>query len=278
MTIPDPQQFIDAGNYEAAADIFLQHATNATDSDEKLRLFSKALEQIENISEVQTKQQRLVSFYGQRADILRNKGDLKTAVDDLTKQIEAISEAYPGDIWGSYGSRNTQVELLVKLGRYQEAEQVYNEMVRVFGDEDASLYANRGALYREHLKDYGKAIADYKKVLEIEAKQGKQYPDDIFSSGQSAYEGLGLAYLLMNNYRDAEQAFSKALEYWPENVLFYGNRALCYYNLARYPEAIQDGKKALSLDHDDLNQEDREMLTELVRMAKKTMKPWWKFW
>ncbi len=56
--------------------------------------------------------------------------------------------------------------LLADLKRYVEAEKEYKEAIRL-NPKDAQAYLNRGVLYCYHLKDYRKAISDWKIFLEL---------------------------------------------------------------------------------------------------------------
>ncbi|XP_069058643.1 E3 ubiquitin-protein ligase TTC3-like [Pleurodeles waltl] len=49
------------------------------------------------------------------------------------------------------------------------------------------------------------------------------------------------------NYQSAVKLYTKAIQYHPENHILYGNRALCYLQIAEYTLALADGKRAIIL-------------------------------
>uniref|UniRef100_UPI0037E877C5 E3 ubiquitin-protein ligase TTC3 isoform X2 n=1 Tax=Semicossyphus pulcher TaxID=241346 RepID=UPI0037E877C5 len=46
------------------------------------------------------------------------------------------------------------------------------------------------------------------------------------------------------HYEDAVKFYSKAIRYYPDNHIIYGNRALCYIRCKKYLKAVGDGKRA----------------------------------
>ncbi|XP_076606314.1 E3 ubiquitin-protein ligase TTC3 [Chaetodon auriga] len=48
----------------------------------------------------------------------------------------------------------------------------------------------------------------------------------------------------MKQYDDAVRFYSKAIKYYPDNHIIYGNRALCYIRCRKYLKAVGDGKRA----------------------------------
>ncbi|XP_053561911.1 E3 ubiquitin-protein ligase TTC3 [Bombina bombina] len=49
------------------------------------------------------------------------------------------------------------------------------------------------------------------------------------------------------HYSLACELYSKAIEYYPDNHLLFGNRALCFIRMGKYKKALSDGKKAIVL-------------------------------
>ncbi|XP_061607738.1 E3 ubiquitin-protein ligase TTC3 isoform X2 [Phyllopteryx taeniolatus] len=49
-------------------------------------------------------------------------------------------------------------------------------------------------------------------------------------------------------YEEAAAAYSKAIKYFPENHIIFGNRALCYIRCKKYTEAAADGKRATLIE------------------------------
>ena len=55
-----------------------------------------------------------------------------------------------------------------------------------------------------------------------------------------AYNALGMIYDKMENYQEAYQQFTKAIELDQRNSVFYHNRGCCLKNMEKYEESIQD--------------------------------------
>ena len=64
-----------------------------------------------------------------------------------------------------------------------------------------------------------------------------------------AYNLLGIVYLESENYADAKETFSHALEFDQDNDFIYNNLGLAYYHQGRYDEAIEAYKKSIMLNN-----------------------------
>ena len=126
---------------------------------------------------------------------------------------------------------------LLKAQRYDEAIRAFSESIRVIPN-DAQAYNNRGIAWF-YKGDYGKAIADCTKALELDPG----YPD--------AYHQLGLILATCpdKRYRNATQAIElaqKAVELSPE-ANFLDTLAAAYAEAGRFPDAISTQKRAIAL-------------------------------
>lgn len=65
------------------------------------------------------------------------------------------------------------------------------------------------------------------------------------SAFSPAYNAMGMIHDKMENYMEAYNQFSKAIELDPQNAVFYHNRGCCLKNMGRYEESISDFLKSL---------------------------------
>jgi type IV pilus biogenesis/stability protein PilW len=92
-----------------------------------------------------------------------------------------------------------------------------------------------GVIYLQKLEDYPSAIKHFKEALRID-------PD--FSE---ASNNLGTAYADMGNYKEATEAYKRALSnpQYKNPALALYNLGMVYYKLSRYDDAISAFKEAL---------------------------------
>jgi tetratricopeptide (TPR) repeat protein len=103
-------------------------------------------------------------------------------------------------------------------------------------DNVADAYASRGAAYYAE-KEYGNAIADFDKVIELKADA-------------SAYAARGLAYNEKGDYDRAIADYDKAIQLerdWPPPADFFYVRGLAYSGKGEYERAIANFGVAIEL-------------------------------
>ena len=105
--------------------------------------------------------------------------------------------------------------------------------------ERAQILANIGRLY---LKDghYEKAVWEYRKALGIDPQLA------------SAYNGLGLAYTMLERHSEAVIAQRKALELQPDLAKAYAGLGLTYFRQNLLESALEHYRHAVALDPDFL--------------------------
>ncbi|XP_055301206.1 dnaJ homolog subfamily C member 7-like [Sitodiplosis mosellana] len=59
---------------------------------------------------------------------------------------------------------------------------------------------------------------------------------------------VGDGNIVSENYGLAEQNYSDAIDLWPSNALFYGNRCKSCFMLGEYKRALEDSKNAVAID------------------------------
>lgn len=101
--------------------------------------------------------------------------------------------------------------------------------------ERAQILANIGRLY---LKDghYEKAVWEYRKALGIDPQLA------------SAYNGLGLAYTMLERYSEAVIAQRKALELQPDLAKAYAGLGLIYFRQNLLESALEHYRHAVALE------------------------------
>jgi tetratricopeptide (TPR) repeat protein len=95
-------------------------------------------------------------------------------------------------------------------GNLEDAQKAYEKSISLDNEYPIS-YNNLGSLYfsifkkTKDIKVYQKALENYKKAIEF---------DPFY---YTAYSGLGIAYLYMDNFEMSINSFKKALELRPDN-------------------------------------------------------------
>lgn len=110
---------------------------------------------------------------------------------------------------------------LMKDGKYNEALLQYNRAI-TYDPKNPIFYCNRAAAY-SRLGDNDRAIIDCKTALVYNPNYGK------------AYGRLGIAYLNLGKYEEAQQAYTKAIELEPDNEHYRTNLEVAR-NARNYPQ------------------------------------------
>ena len=115
-------------------------------------------------------------------------------------------------------------------GRHSDAIAATTKAIAL-APENAGAYFSRGSVYLFGTMEYPKAIADFKKAIEIDPKY---FP---------AYNGLGLTYHKMKQHFTAVVNFSTAIMLNPKIAASYGLRAESYEKLGKKEHAVADRAK-----------------------------------
>ncbi|KAM6907188.1 E3 ubiquitin-protein ligase TTC3 [Xenentodon cancila] len=70
-------------------------------------------------------------------------------------------------------------------------------------------------------------------------------PDDYLIEKSEEMKKKGNEYFQKQQYEEAVIFYSKAIKFYPDNHIIYGNRALCYIRCQRFLKAVGDGKRAI---------------------------------
>ncbi|CAF1288823.1 unnamed protein product [Adineta steineri] len=162
----------------------------------------------------------------------------------LTDRIR--EEAGDGTGWERLGS------LLLKIGQFNKAEELYNVLLEQTPDEDEKQhYYNRLGYVKDGQCDYEKAIWYYEQGHEIEQKTlPSNHPDLAIS-----YSNIGGVYDSMGEYSKALSYYEKALEIDQKTLPLnhadfaqsYNNIGIVYYNMGEYLKALSYYEKALDI-------------------------------
>ncbi|MEQ2212586.1 hypothetical protein XENOCAPTIV_001810, partial [Xenoophorus captivus] len=63
-----------------------------------------------------------------------------------------------------------------------------------------------------------------------------------------AMKKIGNTKFQEQQYGEAMRFYTKAIKFYPDNHILYGNRALCYIKQREYLKAAGDGKRAILID------------------------------
>ncbi|KAG8265386.1 DnaJ sub C member 7, partial [Homalodisca vitripennis] len=155
-----------------------------------------------------------------------------------------------------------KAECLAYLGRYQEAQELANDIVSADQTNADAIYVRGMCLYYQdnverafsHFQHVLKLAPDHKKAIDIYKKARKM--KDLKEQGNEAFNSGKLA--------EAYSLYSEALTIDPNNIStnskLYSNRATVSYKLGRLNEAVTDCTAALNLDS--------KYLKALLRRAK----------
>jgi|GEM_PF-370568 len=260
---------------------------------ENLQNYQEALTEINKAIELEPKSS---TFYDNRADIYIKLKDYQKALAEYSKFIEvdaksAISYNYRGNFYLNilrdyekaladyneaikidpkdldyYTNRaNTQT----RLYNYPQAEEEYDEIIKRF-PKSAASYNYRGYFYKETLKDYKKAIANYTEAIKLDPTKNyyygnrgevylllEDYPKaladfeqaiNINSGVPTYYDKKARVYAELNDYKKALAEYERFLKIDDESAGFYNVRGNFYfYPLKNYEKAIADYTKAITL-------------------------------
>lgn len=114
-----------------------------------------------------------------------------------------IKKELPPDLKERADKHKTEGNELMKQEKFKEALEQYNKAIEI-DKSNAVYYCNRAAAYSK-LADYTNSIEDCKNALKIDPSYGK------------AWGRLGLALLSNNQFEEAFEAYSKAIQLEPNN-------------------------------------------------------------
>jgi len=175
-----------------------------------------------------------------------------TLINSKNKQLSELTELLRYETQGTTGWHRLGM-LLIKLGKFNKAEQVYKILSELNHDEnEKALVYHQIGLIKRHQGDYKEALNSYNQALNI-YKQIRS-SDDLDLA--ATYNNLGQVHFNMSDdskalsyYEQAIDIFQKKLtENHPSLASVYNNIGLIYKYQGNYKQALQSHEKALSIE------------------------------
>ncbi|CAF1241688.1 unnamed protein product [Adineta steineri] len=167
----------------------------------------------------------------------------------LTDRIREEADSSTG--WKRLG------KLLLKIGQFNKAEELYNVVLEQTSDEGekAHYYHKLGAVHYNQ-GDYEKAIWYFEQGLEVQNKILPFSHPDLAES----FNDIGLVYKNMGEYSKALSSHEKALEIWqktlpsnhPDLATVHNNIGSVYHEMGEYSKALSYLEKALEIQQKTL--------------------------
>lgn len=184
----------------------------------------------------------------------------------------ALARARENAASGETRALRTLADIYRNLGRYEEAEPIYSQLVAQNPD-DWRLHFARGAA-RERIGRWPDAEADLRRALELAPDQpdvlnylGYTWVDrgehmeeglamiqravELRPNSGAIIDSLGWAYFRMGDYERALQFLEQAVELEPADATLNDHLGDVYWRLGRRIEARFQWERALTLDPDD---------------------------
>ncbi|CAF1089510.1 unnamed protein product [Adineta steineri] len=181
--------------------------------------------------------------------------ELQLTSDD-DQQLRLLTDRIREEAGGSTGWERLG-KLLLAIGQFNKAEELYNVLVEQTSDEgEKALYYNQLGFIHCNQGDNEKAICYYEQGLEI---QEKTLPsnDPLLAT---SYNNIGMVYYNIGEYLKALSYYEKALEIrqktlpsnHPDLAISYNNIGLMYDNMGEYSKALSYCEKALEIQQKTL--------------------------
>ncbi|CAF2110909.1 unnamed protein product, partial [Rotaria magnacalcarata] len=164
-----------------------------------------------------------------------------TITDDNDPQLSALTNRIKEEVQGSTGWHRMG-QLMLKVGHYNQAEELYQELLKSASTESdrAYIYHQLGTLQHQQGK-YPEAANFYEKSLEI---YRKTLPEDDASLAPT-YSNIGAVYYNMGKYAKALEFYEKSLKIreislpsnHPDLAISYNNIGLVYNMIGEYSKA-----------------------------------------
>ncbi len=184
-------------NYAAGA-ILVDSALNITNTTEKNRFLSLAVEYL-------TKASTIDSTF---SDVWRRLG---TAYYELNHDVPKAFQFYCRAIQNNFGDETAYNHIHYILSKYDSTDQkiaMYKELLKI-NSRRPDIYSKLGMIYGKEKNNYPAAIECYKKALSLNP------------SNTEPYKGLGLSYALSGNTKEAFEWLERALKIDPSDAGIY---------------------------------------------------------
>ncbi len=183
-------------------------------------------------------------------DVYRRLGSAYLVSGNAPHAIEAYQKAIELNPY-YWVNQNSLGKAYYQVGDYKKALSAFQQATQLEPDVNAPLENAGGVLVQEG--KYAESIPYLEKALQIEPDSG-------------SYSNLGTAYLLLQRYADASQAFEKALALNPNDMVMAVNLGDAYRGSGRAEKAQATYQQAISLGYKELqtNSRDAEVMAEMA--------------
>jgi Tfp pilus assembly protein PilF len=214
--VTGPTKTVTPGSASLKARIYLEIGNMASNDQQRLTLYSKAIEIDPNYA----------TAYNNRASVHYDRNEYGLALHDYNKAI-ALRPDYVMAL-------NNRGMIYLIRNDYTRALQDFNKAIESQPDY-VYAYNNRGIVYfRENHDD--QAIIEFSKAIKID-------PHYYYS-----YNNRGNAYYRQKKYGAAIIDYTHAIRIKPDFSFAYGNRGYAYFAQGDDKRALADYDKALALD------------------------------
>lgn len=174
-------------------------------------------------------------------------------VDQLSTDKNLLPKDAKNDLYSeqNFGNSESIDDLILRAlhehnqGNFKNAIQIYSKILDLKDELDKTvtsvIYKHRGMANFAN-NNYDDAISDFKECLNLDPKAFK------------SYYYLGIVFAIRNQHKEAIDYYNKSLELAPFQSHVYYRRALSYFYLGDYENAMKDVGNAenLGLVDDDL--------------------------
>ncbi|PIE03472.1 MAG: hypothetical protein CSA81_01960 [Acidobacteria bacterium] len=224
-----------------------------------------------------------------QADLHRTFGKiyLSLGVFDKTYQHALSAEELYVEHYGtrnqeSLNSMNLKALSLSKLGRFEESERLFEEIVdiqkQILGEEHPDTLASLGNLgiQKIELGKYQEAETILKQVVHLERRVlGVEHPSTLVSKGN-----LALVFMSLGQYETAEEVLLDLLQSTkrvlgkehPDTLTAMSNLATTYSELGRYNEARRLFQKVVDIEERVLGRDHPDTLISMNNLANTLLK------
>jgi tetratricopeptide (TPR) repeat protein len=205
----------DGVSTQEASREYFQKGKAAQDVDDKIDLFTKAIEL----------NPKPGYYYIRRGQAYLEKQEYDKALTDLDKAVASIPNSF-----AVYNLRGLAYDA---LDRQSQAMTEFNKAISL-NPAYAEAFSNRGFVFYEN-KEYDKALQDYDKAIALDPKLA------------NAYNNRGFLYASQGKVEQALKDYKQAISLDPKLRDAYINRGNLYLRQKQYDAALIDFNKALPL-------------------------------
>lgn len=199
----------------------------------KLREERKIEEGIIQLHQIIKEQKRIYFAFTFLAKLYRESGQMKEALNILSKGMEIHPLCY--EIVSDYS------ELLLEAGQFDRVIDILNSKSLIRMEHDPMLWNYLGLAYMDK-RDSENAIKAFEMAISID----QEYADVFINLGK-LYFSLYLKTKEKNTYKKSTHYFKKAIEVEPDNVEAYNGLGAAYMQQRRVDDAIYIWETAIKL-------------------------------